>query len=177
MIEIPTLATARLLLRPFTLGDADDLFGIRGDPEAMAHWDWPHDESRAETQVIAEAMHNDMASGAALYWTARTRDGGFVGVFDVSEIDGRTPNLGFMVLRRMWGMGYGWEGASAIVAEAWRRGFTALAARIHAGNARSARLLARLGFVETGGTAPLRVRPGVDVLCRCFLLRRPRGGG
>lgn len=60
-----------------------------------------------------------------------------------------------------------------MVAEAWRHGFKTLKARIHEGNVRSARLLDRLGFVETAPAEPEEVRPRVFVSCRRFSLARP----
>jgi [ribosomal protein S5]-alanine N-acetyltransferase len=168
----PTLHTARLTLRPVALGDAEDLFTIRGDAEAMRYWDWPDDSDPAETRSVVRMFKAEIAAGSALYWTARNAAGGFVGLFDLGEINGDEPDLGFMVMRRLWGEGFAFEAASAVIAEAWRRDIRCLKARIHAGNDRSARLLSRLGFSEIGARQVV-VRPGVTTLCRHFRLRRP----
>jgi RimJ/RimL family protein N-acetyltransferase len=170
-----TLKTARLTMQPFRLQDADDLFGIRGDREAMQHWDWPHDENAAATGAIAERILEDMRASKAFYWTARTSDGTFAGLFDLSELTEPTPDLGFMVPRRLWGKGYGFEAARAVVSEAWDRKIPALKARIHEGNNRSAGLLIKLGFVEELPASQIQVRPDAAILCRHFRLLASTG--
>jgi RimJ/RimL family protein N-acetyltransferase len=57
-------------------------------------------------------------------------------------------------------MGYAFEAASAIVAEAWTRGFTSLKARAHSGNERSIKLMSKLGFKQVQ-TRACETRRGV----------------
>jgi RimJ/RimL family protein N-acetyltransferase len=167
-----TLHSERLALVPFSNTDADELFVIRGDAEAMRYWDWPADRTIDETRSVALQMLDDVARGAAEIWTARlASDGAFVGVFDVSEIAGAKGDLGFMVVRAFWGKGYAYEAASRIIAHAWTRGLTRLEARIHAGNNRSLRLLERLGF-EAHETRDIEIRDGVMRRCQFFSLRK-----
>jgi ribosomal-protein-alanine N-acetyltransferase len=169
-----TLRTARLTLRPLQLSDADDLFTVRGDPEAMAFWDWPADPSPAATRDVTSGLLDEMASGEAVYWTAILDDCRFAGLFDLSGLKTRQGDLGFMVPARLWGQGLGREGAGAVVQEAWRRGLNGLRSRIHAANHRSERLLLGLGFAQTGPDGEIEVRPGVKIACRFFQLGRPR---
>jgi RimJ/RimL family protein N-acetyltransferase len=124
--------------------------------------------------VIAATFASEIEAGDALYWAARTAAGEFAGLFDLSELHAELPDLGFMVPRPLWGRGFGFEAAAAVIAEAWQRGIPGLKARIHDGNERSARLLARLGFSDIGGARPIEVRPGVTIACRHFRLVRPR---
>jgi [ribosomal protein S5]-alanine N-acetyltransferase len=175
MLDVRILRTSRLTLRPFALDDADDLFGVRGDAEAMRYWDWPADANPAATWAISGQFVEEMAAGSAFYWAARTSAGRFAGLFDLNESNGEVPDLGFMVPRPLWGKGFGFEAASAVVGEGWRRGIAGLQARVHDGNERSARLLAKIGFSEVG-TQPMQVRPGVMILCRHFRLLRPDYG-
>lgn len=172
-----TLTTARLTLRRFDLADADELFLIRGDPEAMKYWDWPGDPSVEQTYGVAESIANEMDAETALYLTARLGDGTFVGLFDLSEIDAPLADLGFMVARRFWNLGYATEGARRMVEEARRRGIGGLKARVHLGNDASQRLLIRLGFQSTSGPVPVEVMPGRSVLCENFHLDLTDSGG
>jgi RimJ/RimL family protein N-acetyltransferase len=159
------IATTRLRLRRFVLADAADLHAIRGDKEAMRHWDHPGDADVEETREAARLFEREMAAGEAIYMTARLADGGFAGLFDLSELKSGRPDLGFMVVRRLWRQGYGREGAEAMVEEARRRGAKALKARIHAANEASRRLLVRLGFSQSSALRPLEVAPGRIVDC------------
>jgi RimJ/RimL family protein N-acetyltransferase len=168
------LRTPRLSLEPFVLADADDLFSIRGDPLAMAHWDWPGDTDMEQTRAVAHTLVEDMRRGVGIYWTVRTIGGEFVGVVDLSELTADRAELGFMLRRDRWGQGYASEGVGAAVAEAWKLGLATLTARIHAGNVRSMSLLRRLAFVEVGA-GPVEIRPGVTRECRFFELHPPPG--
>jgi RimJ/RimL family protein N-acetyltransferase len=159
------IATSRLRLRRFVLADAADLHAVRGDKEAMRHWDHPGDADVEETRGAARLFVGEMAAGQALYMSARLGDGTFVGLFDLSELKSGRPDLGFMVVRRLWGQGYGREGARAMVEEARRRGAKALKARIHLGNEASLRILMGLGFHQSAHHRPLEVAPGRFVDC------------
>jgi [ribosomal protein S5]-alanine N-acetyltransferase len=166
------LYSPRLMLERFAFSDADDLFRIRSDAEAMEYWDWPADDAIEETRKIAQIMLDDMRGGASKIWTARrTANNGFAGVIDLSEIDGDEADLGFMVPRDLWGQGYAFEASSLVVAYAWSLGLTRLRARTHCGNARSNHLLEKLGFA-TYETREMEVRPGVTKRCQFFVLSR-----
>jgi RimJ/RimL family protein N-acetyltransferase len=60
-------------------------------------------------------------SASHWYWAVRTSVEDFAGIFDQSELNDH-PDLGFVVPRHLWGKGFGFEGASAVNTEAWRRG-------------------------------------------------------
>jgi RimJ/RimL family protein N-acetyltransferase len=164
------IATARLILRPFTRADAEDLFTIRGDPASMLHWDHPGDANLAETRAVAQLFVGEMDAGEALYLTARLQDGSFVGLFDLSALATERPDLGFMVAPRLRGQGYGYEGAEAMVQEARRHGFKGVTARIHAPNVISRSMLTSLGFRTLGAPQPMEVMPGRWVDCETLAL-------
>ena len=63
--------STRIDLSPFSLTDASGLFLIRGDEEAMRHWDWPADKTLDDTRRAAEQMLRDVEKGTARYWTVR----------------------------------------------------------------------------------------------------------
>lgn len=162
--------TRRLVLQPLEESHTDELFAIRSDPETMAYWDWPHDNSVVETTAILRSHLCDMRAGLALYYAATDHFGTFIGIFDLSELNGSVPDVGFLVRRTSWGCGYGIEGTGAVVTEAWRRGYRRVKARVHAANERSIALLQRLGFKESAALSCLEVRPGVHKACRNFVL-------
>ncbi len=166
------LETNRLRLTPFSIFDADELFLVRGDIIAMQYWDWPGDLTIDDTRAVARRFLVEIEAEESAYWTARNTDRSFIGVFDLSELRGGTEaDLGFMIRRRHWGKGYAFEAASALVAEAWARGFTSLKARAHSGNERSIKLLSRLGFNQ-GQTRPVETHRGVLTDCTFFSLHR-----
>lgn len=168
------IVTSRLHLSPYRIDDADELFGIRGDGEAMAYWDWPADASVEQTRAVSASMLAGMERGTAAFWSARVAaDASFAGLCDLSELDGSgSADLGFMFARRHWGKGYAREAVTAILNEAPRLGITAVRARVHADNVRSCRLLASLGFTQTAVLPTHEIRPGVRKTCLVFEQRR-----
>lgn len=164
------LRTQRLILRPLTGADAADLFGARGDAEVMEFWDGPPDATPSETIAIVDILMSDVRSGTARLWTIRlVHDGSFAGVCDLSEIRNReSADIGFMLLRKFWGMGFGNEVVGCLLGFAKSLGLTHVTARIHAGNTRSERLLQRAGFRLVELLSNYEIRPGVFRDCLRF---------
>ena len=165
-----TLHTQRLILRPLAKSDAKDLFRARCDTEVMEFWDAPPDATCSETAAIVDLLLADVLSGAAKYWTILLRSHeSFVGVCDLSEIrNGESADLGFMLLRKYWGLGLGNEVVSCLLEFAKSFALKLVTARIHAGNARSQRLLLRMGFQLIQVTRDFEIRPGTFRDCLRF---------
>ena len=165
-------STKRLILSPLKPQDAIDVFEVRGDPEAMAFWDWPADASPAVTATVIEQMLRDVASGGARYWTVRLRsDASFAGLCDLSEMQAnQSADIGFMLVRRFWGLGLGQEAVACVLEQARALGMRYLRARIHSQNERSARLLERAGFKEVEEIPDFEIRPGVYRGCKRFAM-------
>jgi ribosomal-protein-alanine N-acetyltransferase len=149
-----SLETARLTLRKLAETDAAHLHTLLSDPEIMQFWDVAALTDFATTTEILAAQLFDAASGSALYWAIeRTTDHTFLGTCDISEIDHhhRRADIGFMLARPCWGMGYAIEAMQAVIAHAaMHLKLQRLSARTHAGNTRSIALLAKLGFHQEG---------------------------
>jgi ribosomal-protein-alanine N-acetyltransferase len=147
--------------------DADDVFGMRGDPEVMAFWDWPPDDNPAVTIAIVERFLADMGFGDACYWTVRLRDGVFAGLCDLSELHaGESADIGFMFVRRLWGTGLAFEAVTSVLAHARMLGLKSVRARIHRNNERSARFLECVGFKVIEELARYEIRPGLFRDCQ-----------
>jgi RimJ/RimL family protein N-acetyltransferase len=164
------LYTQRLILRPLTELDSDDLFGARGDAEVMEFWDGPPDTTCSETTAVVGLLLADVHSGAAKYWTIPLRqDESFVGICDLSEIrDGESADVGFMLLRKLWGSGFGQEVVRCLLTHAKSLGLRLVTARIHSGNTRSRLLLARTGFQLVEAIPNYEIRLGVFRDCLTF---------
>ena len=163
---------ARINLAPFALTDVDELFRIRSDEDAMRHWDWPGDKTRAETEFVARRMLEDVSAGIAKIWTVRLSAGTFVGVVDLSDIANGEADIGFMIRRDHWGKSYAFGACMLVIMNAHAMKLRRLNARIHADNARSRKLLQRLGFSPVE-TRDVEIRPGVTKPCEFFALDNP----
>jgi RimJ/RimL family protein N-acetyltransferase len=172
MDGMPPFESHRINITPFAIGDADELFAIRGDEEAMRYWDWPFDQTREQTHTVAREMLDDVAAGKAKIWTVRLSDGVFIGFVDLSNIVEREAELGFAICREYWGKSYAFGACMLAIVNAQAMKLKRLKARIHADNIRSRKLLQRLGFSPVA-TREIEIRPSVIKLCEFFALDDP----
>jgi len=145
------METPRLLLRPLTLADADDYFGIVGDPLAMRYYPQIRDRAYAE-QRIAAALER-YARGEHDFWAVTLKSSGeFLGVcgLKVQIVEGAPENeIGYLFLARHWHHGYATEAASA-----WRNhafnvlGYSYVISLIRPENEPSQRVAMRVGMAR-----------------------------
>jgi ribosomal-protein-alanine N-acetyltransferase len=167
----PTLETERLRLAPIEAADSALVFPLWGDPEVMAYWDSPEIDDPDVVAQVVRGQVSDMDDGVAIYWTIRVlEDDRFLGTCDLSEIDRRhkRAEVGFMLDREAWGLGFGVEAMRAVLAYAAANGLRRLVARSHVGNRRSDALLEKLGFKEEGMLQGHVLRDGERRDCRLF---------
>lgn len=144
MSTIPVLTTARLRLRPLTTDDADAMAGLLGDDHAAIQM----------TSHVPDPCTVDGARGwlelrtspEGSYSYAIEADGTMVGVVG-SLVQGDLAGLGYWLGRAYWGRGYATEAAAALLALLAAVGVRTVEADTYSGNAASARVLVKLGFV------------------------------
>jgi RimJ/RimL family protein N-acetyltransferase len=121
------LETDRLLLRPFTEADLDNLYELDSDPEVMRFLTGgrPTPREVIEREVLPRFLQSYERCAGYGYWVAVEKSSGeFLGWFGLvpSEEDAGEVKLGYRLRRSVWGNGYGTEGARALI----RRAFTDL---------------------------------------------------
>ncbi|WP_405879507.1 GNAT family N-acetyltransferase [Streptomyces sp. NBC_01136] len=148
-----TLETARLLLRPFALSDADAVYAACQDADIQYYTPAPTPFRRedaekyvAETAPRGWATDHDHILGAF-----RSDNGALVGSFCLTELSRGVYELGYWAAKEQRSRGYSAEAARALCD--W--GFTTLEAhRIEwwamAGNVASGALAEKLGFTVEG---------------------------
>ena len=79
-LPTPTLHTARLLLRPFTVADTDAIFALQSSPRVLRYWDSPpwKERARADRFIAACKQMEHEGTGARLA-IERASDGVFIG--------------------------------------------------------------------------------------------------
>ena len=145
----PTLTTERLVLREVVSSDADDLLAFRGDPEVQQYNLAPMKDTR-EALALVRTMQGWYASRYAIQWgiTLRGEDRvlGLCGIHDWSR-ERRRAAVGYDLARSHWGRGIASEAMRAVVRFAFEElDLVHLYALTVTENARSIRLLERLGF-------------------------------
>jgi len=141
-----SIRTPRSLLRPFSVGDPDDVYAYRRDPEVVRFLPVAQPFSREDadefvaTQVLADPRRR---------WVWALEQQGHV-VGGVSLRIARQKlraELGYELARWLWGRGLMAEAASAVVDAAFERlPIIKISATATAANARSIRLLEKLGM-------------------------------
>jgi RimJ/RimL family protein N-acetyltransferase len=106
--------TARLLLRPFTTADFDDLYSLYSDPEVMRYIG-AGVRTREETEqgMVRTADHWSRI-GLGMWAVFEKDTGRFVGRCGLQPL-AETPEIevGYALHREFWGRGYATEGALA----------------------------------------------------------------
>lgn len=154
-----TLTTDRLVLTTPTLAHVPAIARLannRAVHQMMARLPFPYGEDDARffvEQIVptdAEKCYAVMADEAT-----------FMGIVGLHFAGDLAPELGYWLGEPHWGHGYATEAASAVIAAAKEAGCPALRSRALSHNARSRRVLKKLGFVETHeGPEPIGTNQG-----------------
>jgi RimJ/RimL family protein N-acetyltransferase len=125
------LETERLVLRRFTVADADDLLGLDSDPDVM-HFvtgGRPTRREEIEADVLPAFLgYYERFAGYGFWAAIEKSTGAFLGWFHFRPRAGSLPDqpeLGFRLRKSAWGKGYGTEGSRALI----RKGFTEFGVR------------------------------------------------
>ena len=139
-MTVPTLQTARLMLRPLRGSDRAAI------TDALNHWDvarwlsvvpFPYTLADAD-EFIDMAQHNP---GDA-HW-AIDQGAGLIGVISVK------PDMGYWLAQSHHGQGLMTEAANAVVEWYFTHYNDPVVSGYHAGNAASRAILTKLGFTDT----------------------------
>ena len=144
-MEDDVVRTERLLMRRAEVRDLGPMHIVLSNPEAMRYWSTPPHASLHQSREWLKAM---MAS-------PESESDDFVVEYQGRVIGKagfwRLPEIGYIFHPDCWGQGLAHECLSALIARAFGRfDMEALTADVDPRNQASLRLLAKLGFVETG---------------------------
>ncbi|HKS29827.1 MAG TPA: GNAT family N-acetyltransferase [Pyrinomonadaceae bacterium] len=148
------LQTNRLIIRAWTLDDAEALFEICRDPEVMLHigtgkpYQSINDARRFLRWAASYQEENGFCRWAVVERASQKIIGscGFVRLERSGEIE-----LGYLFARRVWGKGYATEAASACIRHGFERlRFAEVIALTDTGHDASQRVLEKIGFTYRG---------------------------
>ena len=143
-----TLETDRLLLRPFTLDDAEGLYAYASQPEVGPPAGWAPHKDPAESRRVIETIFLPADTLAVV----RRADGrligsaGFVGKHR-TELGEPSEEVGYSLARDCWGQGLIPEAVEAILRHAFEElGYAAIWAAYYDGNRKSKRVMQKCGM-------------------------------
>lgn len=153
-LPTPTLHTERLLLRPFTVADAEPLFALQSNADVLRYWDAPpwNEPSRATRFLEGCRRMADEGTGARLV-IERADGGAFAGWCGLIgwDTEHRSAGVTYVLDKRFWGQGFATEAVRALLQ--WAFGaldLNRVQTETDTRNLASARVLEKLGFVREG---------------------------
>lgn len=149
-----TLHTPRLTLRCLEDGDADALFRIYADPQAMRYWScapWRTVDQAAEHIALSRQCYRD---GQTLRMAVTlTASGELIGTATLYAFDRRNHRceIGYILAPAHWGRGYMPEALGGLIDYGFGRlELHRIEADLHPANDASASVLTRLHFRQEG---------------------------
>lgn len=144
------IETERLILRDWREADVAPFAAMGRDPEVMAFIGPPLDDEGVRAAI--ERQHGFQLAHGYCFWAVERRDdAAFLGFCGLKPGAPGTPienevEIGWRLARHAWGQGYAREAAAASLDWGWGRGMRRIAAITVPANARSWRLMERLGM-------------------------------
>jgi RimJ/RimL family protein N-acetyltransferase len=147
------LETDRLVLRPFTAADVDNLVELDADPAVM-HFvtnGRPTPREEVERDVLPAFLRYDAESTAFGFWATQLKaTGEFLGWFHLRPAPDHPPDepeLGYRLRRSAWGNGYATEGCRALIDKAFaEHGVRRVVAETMVVHAASRRVMEKAGL-------------------------------
>ena len=147
------LETERLIIRDWTLEDAEAAFSVYGDPEVMLYVGsgkpYPDRETmRARLEVLIERDRNRNLG----LWALELKGGGeVVGGAVLNHLpDGTEVEVGYHLAKKHWGKGYATEATKALLDHGWSIGLTKIVGVTYPENVASQQVLRKAGLVHAG---------------------------
>jgi len=164
----PEIRTARLVLRPWRIDEAERLFSLFANWEVIRWLSLPPWPYTAEDALAFIRGDSGIARDGPAMCFAITRNGQALGTIDVRQRPASHvqrapgPNIGFWIAQPYWGQGLMTEALRALVHHVLTRcPDDAIYCGAFAGNDASLRVQEKVGFRRDG---------------ECMLMSRPRGG-
>ena len=142
------LVTQRLRLRTWRMDDLQALHDLLSDPLTMSHWPQPFDQARVDVWY-EHTVQSMQAHGFARWCCERLQDGrvvGDIGLMRSQLQDEWINDIGYIIDRKYWRLGYALEACEAIVIWARAQGLDTLVANMACENKPSVGVARKLGM-------------------------------
>ncbi len=151
-----TLETKRLILRPFTIDDAQEMFfGLASDPEVTKYLTWSTHKDIEETKKILNLWIDEYEKPERLNFAIELKkENRLIGGIDVVGYLGGvqgTPVIGYNLARQYWGNGYMTEACHCVIEYLFSKGYSEIRIDAASDNIASIRVIQKCGgiFLKT----------------------------
>ncbi len=152
LTPLPTLTTARLILREVRMSDAPELFALRSDPEVMRFVHRPRAVTIDDAKAFITRIHDGQRANTCAQWAMTLKgDDTCIGVIGPWRIDleNHRGELGYSLARAHWGQGLMSEAIATVADSSFDvLGLHSMEAWTQAGNVASMRVLEKNGFTR-----------------------------
>ena len=147
-----TLETDRLLLRPFSVDDAEAMYnGWASDPEVTKYLTWNTHQSVDDTRAVLQKWVAEYRKPERLNFAIVLKsENRLIGGIDVVGYRGGvngTPVIGYNLSRAYWGQGYMTEACRAVLNYLFAQGYKEVSIDAFAENIGSNRVIQKCGGV------------------------------
>ena len=147
------IETHRLILRPFRIEDADDMYNNwASDPDVTKFLTWPAHSSVDTTRTLLENWISRYENGNCFNWAIEwKKTGSVIGNISVVHLDERTDagDIGYCLSRAYWGRGIMPEALRAVMDYLFdTAGFNRITAHHDVRNPKSGRVMAKAGMKQ-----------------------------
>ena len=149
------IETARLILRPFQAGDAEDMFSNwASDPEVTRYLTWPSHHSIEITRMLLDDWIPRYADGGYFNWAIVWKESGrVIGNISVVRLEEaiEAAEIGYCLSRSCWGNGLMPEALRAVMDYLFDTvGISRIYAGHDANNPNSGRVMTKAGMKQEG---------------------------
>ena len=144
-----TIDCQRVVLEPQVAAHAEEMFVLLSDPAIYQYENEPPSSVAWLRSRFARLESRQSADGTQswLNWVVRLRTAGLIGYAQATVFPSGRAAIAYVLASEYWGRGFAGEACQAMIAELARHyGVVTVYAIFKRRNARSARLLERLGF-------------------------------
>lgn len=150
-MSINRLESERLILRHFTLEDAEEMFSsYASDQEVTRYLSWHHHESVEQTKMILGYWikeYEDLKTERFAIILRAT--GELIGGIDIVDfVDGK-PEVGYVLARRYWNNGYMSEACKLFLSHLEQLGYKEIVIEANENNIGSNKVIEKCGFTFT----------------------------
>ena len=145
--------TDRLVLRKFTIDDAEDMFNNYAKNENVTKYlFWkPHQSIQDSKDYLTNIVMPDYKKETTLRWAIELKETGkVIGCIDVVSRDetNKRAELGWVLGEEYWGKGIMPEAGKVVVDYLFSLGFIRIQAKHFVGNKKSGRVMQKLGMTH-----------------------------
>ena len=170
-----TLETKRLILRPFVLNDAEEMFySWANDPEVTKYLTWnAHENVEISKMIVGQWVEQYDKPERLNFAIVLKENGKLIGCIDVvGYLDG-VPVIGYAMSRAYWGNGYMTEACRTLLTLLFAIGHEEVRIDAQVENIGSNRVIQKCGGEFVGTEESQRPLKGDSVMINRYIVRRP----